>query len=143
MCFLDFSNGIREVKIPRATLAAFNYTKGIFHKTISFCIPYSPKLSFFTYICSRNEPCHFCRRGQLPINKTFDFRLGPTVVDKYQSEHVPFSRLEFVFDAMLVPFSCLKANSTKGNSEMALAKCSNITFHFHGGENETISDEMR
>ena len=77
-------------------------------------------VQYRTHIICWNKPGHFSRGRQLPVNKALDFRLCPPIVNIDNGQHVPFSRLKFVLDAMLVPFA----------------------FHFHRGQHETIAHKM-
>lgn len=66
-------------------------------------------------------PVHIERGDMLPVNVALHFVPSPATVDVDESDVVPFSRRQLVFDAQLVSFA---------------------RFRFHRRYHQAISDEM-
>ena len=58
-----------------------------------------------SYVIGRDQPSHLGGGGELAVDEALDLGLGPPVIDVDDGEHKPFSRLELVFDAMLIAFA--------------------------------------
>ena len=55
-------------------------------------------------LLGRHQPGHLGAAGQLTVDEDLDLRLGPSVVDVDDGQHVPLPRLELILHTVLVTF---------------------------------------
>ena len=99
----------------------------------------APNIALVEGLLGRHQPGHLGAAGQLAVDEDLDLRLGPSVVDVDNGQHVPPPGLELVFDTVLVALA-FHLRNTMLKISAKLSQCCNI--YLHAGENKTISHKM-
>ena len=96
----------------------------------------APNIALVEGLLGRHQPGHLGAAGQLAVDEDLDLRLGPSVVDVDNGQHVPPPWLELVLDTVLVALPL--------HLEMSLSRPQPMVsdIYLHAGENKTISDKV-
>ena len=96
----------------------------------------APNIALVEGFLGRHQPGHLCAAGQLAVDEDLDLRLGPSVVNVDDGQHVPPPWLELVLHTVLValPFH-LQNLVMKTSADVP-------DIYLHAGENQTVSDKV-